>query len=220
MAKKRTHEDSYQFKGFSGASSFMSNEYVIYPDGLAGQPPNYYALRQGYGYIKKMFQIRSLDSRSSFSKFVKYLLIISQKEADKERRYLQNKLEANRNLISQEFYNKISTFIEQGNFNAAFTLLYNEEKDLQEWKREIGLDNKHFNNFSHMNQFWKSQFSSYLAEVFQIYTQDITNNLPQYMINGVHKTPSEIVDEFFGFHLLTVKFHLFFLINFFPLLFH
>jgi hypothetical protein len=54
---------------FTGGKSFMSNGYVIWRNGLAGEPPNFYGVRQGSTYADRMFYIRSLDVRSSFYKF-------------------------------------------------------------------------------------------------------------------------------------------------------
>lgn len=51
----------------------MSNGYVIWKNGLDGEKPNPYAVKQGNTYIDRMFYTRSMDVRSSFYEFVGFL---------------------------------------------------------------------------------------------------------------------------------------------------
>jgi hypothetical protein len=53
-----SERDSYRF---SGGTSFMSNGYVIWKQGLDGDEPNWLAKQQGNTYIQRMFYDRSLD---------------------------------------------------------------------------------------------------------------------------------------------------------------
>jgi len=56
---------------FTGGTSFMSNGYVIYRDGLGGYDPNPFAIKQGNSYNSRLFDSRSMDKRSSYYKFTK-----------------------------------------------------------------------------------------------------------------------------------------------------
>jgi hypothetical protein len=58
---------------FSGGTSFMSNGYVIWRNGLDGEEPNWLGVQQGTTYVNRMFYDRSMDVRSSFRKFVDFL---------------------------------------------------------------------------------------------------------------------------------------------------
>ena len=151
---------------FSGGTSFLSNGYVIWRNGLAGQEPNYFARQQGGTYVNRMFYTRSLDTRSSFYQFTHYLAQIQQKEADKERAYLNLKLEKMRtNPIQRDRIQAIQRAVDDNNFGLAYTLMLDLDTSIDELKRE--LQSSHFNNISHMNKFWGGQFSTYLQRILE-----------------------------------------------------
>lgn len=151
---------------FNGGTSFMSNGYVIWNDGLSGQEPNWFAVSQGNTYARKMFYTRSLDVRSSFFQFANFLTKIQTKEANKERTYLNLKLEKMRsNPLQAQRIQAVSRAVDEDNFGLAYTLLLDLDTSIEELKRE--LQSSHFNNVSHMNKFWGGQFSTYLQKVLE-----------------------------------------------------
>ena len=156
---------------FSGGTSFMSNGYVIWKNGLAEQEPNWFAVQQGSTYVNKMFYSRSLDQRSSFYQFTKFLLQIQQKEAQKERTFINLKLEKMReNILEKARVPAIQRAVDDDNFGAAYTLMMNLETSIGELKREL-TQSPHFNNISHMNSFWGNQFSTFLAKAIEKQTE-------------------------------------------------
>lgn len=154
---------------FNGGTSFMSNGYVIWKDGLGKYPkPNWFAVKQGESYVQKMFYTRSLDQRSSFFQFTNFLTAIQQKEEAKERNYINSKLEKMRNnIFEKERIIAVQRAIDDNNFGAAYSLLLDLDTSIQELKREFFSSESHFNNESHMNKFWNIQFSSYLQKVLE-----------------------------------------------------
>lgn len=64
----RTITEGMNSKGwwFTGGKSFMSNGYVIYKNGLDGNPPNPTAMLQGFEYNRRLFDYKSMDSRASY----------------------------------------------------------------------------------------------------------------------------------------------------------
>ena len=155
---------------FSGGTSFMSNGYVIWTNGLAGDEPNWFGVKQGSTYVDRMFYTRSLDQRSSFYEFVSYLSKIQEKESQKERTYLNLKIEKMRsNILEKERIPAIQRAIDDNNFGLAYTLLLDLDTSISELKRELA-SNK-FNNISHMNKFWNAQFSSFLQKKLEASTE-------------------------------------------------
>ena len=151
---------------FSGGTSFMSNGYVIWKQGLDGDEPNWLAKQQGNAYIQRMFYDRSLDQRASFFKFTEYLQQIEQKEANKERKLIELKLQQMNLLkVDPQRYNAVQRAIYNNQFGLAYTLLLDFDTSIDELKEE--LKSSHFNNISHMNKFWKKQFSDYLHKVLE-----------------------------------------------------
>lgn len=148
---------------FSGGTSFMSNGYVIWQQGLSKDDPNWLAVQQGKTYAERMFYDRSLDQRSSFYEFTQFLLKIQQKEANKERNYINLKLEQMKsNIFQSSRVSAVQNALNDNNFGAAYTLLLSLDKSIEELKEEFS--KTHFNNKSHMNKFWKAQFSSYFEK--------------------------------------------------------
>lgn len=150
---------------FGGGTSFMSNGYAIWQRGLGDDEPNWLAKQQGNTYIERMFYTRSLDQRSSFYKFTQFLSQIQQKEAEKERKYIELKLTSMKlNILDPERYQAISKAIYNNQFGLAYTLLLERGQSIKELKEELG--KKHFNNISHMNSFWNKQFSDFFERKF------------------------------------------------------
>lgn len=150
---------------FSGGTSFMSNGYVIWRKGLAGDEPNWLAKQQGETYIDRMFYIRSLDQRASFYKFVTFLRQIQYKEEKKERAFIELKLKSmNLDTLEPARFNSIQKAIDAGQFGLAYTLITERGQSIQELKEE--LKKAHFNNISHMNGFWSKQFSAFFEKKF------------------------------------------------------
>lgn len=151
---------------FSGGTSFMSNGYVIWKKGLAGEDPNWLAKQQGSTYIDRMFYTRSMDQRASFYAFVQFLSQIVEKEAAKERRFVELKLQSMRlNVLDPDHWSAVQRAIDNDQFGLAYTLLLDLDTSISELRDE--LNRSHFNNISHMNKFWKKQFSSYLQRVLE-----------------------------------------------------
>lgn len=73
---------------FTGGTSFMSNGYVIYTNGLDGYPPNPTAVAQGNTYAYRLFDQRSMDKRSSYYQFTASLKAIADRAAANERQFL------------------------------------------------------------------------------------------------------------------------------------
>ena len=158
-----SERDSYRF---GGGTSFMSNGYVIWKQGLDGDEPNWLAKQQGNTYIQRMFYDRSLDQRASFFKFTEYLQQIEQKEANKERKLIELKIQQmNLFKVDPQRYNAVQRAIYNNQFGLAYTLLLDFDTSIEDLKEE--LKSSHFNNISHMNKFWKKQFSDYLHKVLE-----------------------------------------------------
>lgn len=154
--------DKYRF---SGGTSFMSNGYAIWYQGLSKDDPNWLAVQQGKTYTKRMFYDRSLDQRSSFYEFTQFLLKIQQKEANKERRYIELKLQSMQlSRTEPDRYRAVWNAINSGQFGLAYTLLTERNQSIKELKEE--LKKSHFNNISHMNGFWNNQFSKFFEKKF------------------------------------------------------
>lgn len=150
---------------FSGGTSFMSNGYAIWRNGLADDEPNWLAKQQGETYIDRMFYIRSLDQRASFYKFVTFLRQVQRKEAKKERAFIELKLKSmNLDTLEPARFNAIQKAIDAGQFGLAYTLITERGQSIQELKEE--LKKAHFNNISHMNSFWGKQFSAFFERKF------------------------------------------------------
>ena len=179
---------------FSGGTSFMSNGYVIWRNGLAGQEPNWFGVKQGSTYVDKMFYIRSMDQRSSYYHFLSYLETIQKKEADKERAYLDLKLQKMRqNPLQKNRVEAIQRAVDDNNFGAAYTLMLNLDQDLKDLKREL-TESKHFNNISHMNRFWKTQFSDFLRRAIIEKTEIQGHKLVQ-KLGTSSMTIGDLVDD-------------------------
>ena len=182
--------DSYRF---SGGTSFMSNGYVIWQNGLDGEKPNWFAKQQGTTYVDRMFYDRSLDQRSSFYKFTEFLSRIQQKEAIKERNFINLKLEKMRaNILEKERISAVQRAIDDDKFGLAYTLLLDLDTSIQELKRELS-SNK-FNNYSHMNKFWNAQFSSFLQKKLEQNTEIQGHKLVK-KIEASSLTIGDLVDE-------------------------
>ena len=150
---------------FSGGTSFMSNGYAIWRNGLADDEPNWLAKQQGETYIDRMFYIRSLDQRASFYKFVTFLRQVQYKEAKKERAFIELKLKSmNLDTLEPARFNAIQKALDAGQFGLAYTLITERGQSIQELKEE--LKKAHFNNISHMDGFWSKQFSAFFEKKF------------------------------------------------------
>lgn len=171
----------------------MSNGYVIWRNGLDGEDPNWLAKQQGTTYVDRMFYDRSLDQRSSFYKFTEFLSRIQQKEANKERNYINLKLEKMRtNILEKERIPVVQRAIDDGKFGLAYTLLLDLDTSIQELKREL-VSNR-FNNYSHMNKFWNAQFSSFLQKKLE-QSLEIQDHKLVRKLSASSLTIGELVDE-------------------------
>lgn len=171
----------------------MSNGYVIWKNGLDGEKPNPYAVKQGNTYIDRMFYTRSMDVRSSFYEFVDFLYRIQRKEAEKEKRFLTLKLEQMRkNAIDLQRVEAINRAFQDNNFGLAYTLMLELDTSIEELKRE--LKSPHFNNISHMNSFWGKQFSSYFEKILQGQVEIRGHQLVSTINANPNLTISSIVD--------------------------
>lgn len=166
---------------FTGGSSFMSNGYVIYTNGLDGWLPNPNAILQGRTYDFRLFDARSMDQRASYFKFITQLQQIVDKAAANEEAYLKMKLDQlSSSDIDVNYLDKIKMAVEQKEYSAAYTLLLKRDKDIQEFAREIN-SNKN-QSFSKTNEFFNSQFYQYLANKLekQLETQSDTRRSINY----------------------------------------
>lgn len=171
----------------------MSNGYVIWRNGLDGEDPNWLAKQQGTTYVDRMFYDRSLDQRSSFYKFTEFLSRIQQKEANKERNYINLKLEKMRtNILEKERIPVVQRAIDDGKFGLAYTLLLDLDTSIQELKRELA--SNRFNNYSHMNKFWNTQFSSFLQKKLE-QSLEIQDHKLVRKLSASSLTIGELVDE-------------------------
>lgn len=151
---------------FTGGSSFMSNGYVIYKNGLDGNPPNPNAVLQGRAYDYRLFDQRSMDVRASYYQFISHLQAVADKAAANERKYLQLKLsQLQESDIEVAYLDKIEQAIKQEDYSAAYTLLLRRDKDLKEFQREIN-SNKN-QSFMKTNEFFNSQFFKFISSKFE-----------------------------------------------------
>lgn len=147
---------------FGGNKSFMTNGYVIWRNGLDGDPPNPYGVYQGDTYIQRMLYDRSLDVRSSFYKLLVYLQAIQKKLATTERNFINTYLSKSRDELSSSQASAVNAAIAQDNFGFAYTLLLKSQQEYEELVQEFR--GGKFRNISHTNSFWKSQFLTYFSE--------------------------------------------------------
>lgn len=189
-------EKQSKYRWFRGNGSFPTNHYAIFYDGLGPHNPNFIALNRGFEVTSKYLRNVSLGGKSSFGRFISYLEKIQQKEANKENKYLTLKIDKMRTdgLLSQEYYNKIQYAWENGNFNEAFTLLFNYEKNLKELNEEI--NSNHFKSFQKTNKFWATNFSKFLAKKLE---EVLINTGEQLLVkDDAFLSIDDIVESFFN----------------------
>lgn len=151
---------------FTGGTSFMSNGYVIYTNGLDGYPPNPTAVAQGNTYAYRLFDQRSMDKRSSYYQFTASLKAIADRAAANERQFLQMKLQQLRaSDINVAWTDKIEQAIHEEDYSSAYTLLLRRDKDLDKFREE--LNSAHNKSLSKTNEFFNSQFYKFVAERFR-----------------------------------------------------
>ena len=182
---------------FGGSTSFMTNGYVIWQKGLAGDDgkrmPNPYAIKQGNTYVQRMLYVRSKDVRSSFYKLIEYLKQIQRKESKKEKDFIIFQLKnSSINTLSKQ-YQAIQTAINNDNFGMAYTLLLKTSEEYKELVEEF--HSGKFKNISHTKSFWNSQFSTYFAkrldEALEIQGDQLVNK-----ISNNSLTIDQIVEDF------------------------
>ena len=191
-------DDFYESKTwwFTGNSSFMSNWYVIYRKGLADYDPNPTAVLQGLEYDKRMFDIKSTNSRASFGQFISYLQDIIDKQAAIEEKYLRLKLDQlkKEGIIKPEYLNQIESFInsEPKDYSSAYTLLLRRDKDLEKLREDT--KSKRFKSFSKTNEFWGNSFTKFIEEKL---TQQIQAQQGSSILHiNLEDDFSNIVEEF------------------------
>ena len=151
---------------FSGATSFMKNGYAIWRKGLDEEAPNPYAVQQGETYAERMFYIRSMHQLSAYKQFIDYLNNIIKKEADKERRLVEGKLNKLRNLLpSKQTGIAIERAIADNNFGLAYTLMSDLSQSVESLLKEM--ESSHFKDISHTSSFWRAEFMDYLDRLLK-----------------------------------------------------
>lgn len=186
----------YDSKGwwFTGGTSFMSNGYVIYTNGLDGWPPNPTAIAQGRTYESRLFDQRSMDQRSSYYQFTSQLRAIANRAAANEKRYLEIKLQQLRQSeIDVNYLDKIEQAINEEDYNSAYTLLLRRDKDLKELQREISSNRNR--SFSKTNEFFNSQFYKFIADKFEA---QLASQTGQYGTVSIDTDFDKLVDEYFS----------------------
>lgn len=155
--------DNLVAKAFTGGTSFMTNHYAIWKDGLAGQGANWYAVHQGNTYIDKMFYSRSMNEQSSYYKFLDFLERIERKESKKEKEMILTEIEKiQKNRPEARSIQMAWRAVDQGDYGLAYTLLLQNEDEIEQLVKDYqGLGNR---NISHMNLFWDAEFSTKLAD--------------------------------------------------------
>ena len=76
---------------FHGNGSFISNGYVIYKEGLNGNPPNPIALTQGTNLVSLLGN-RDAEANAAFAKIIHVLKSIADAAAAEEDAYLRLKV--------------------------------------------------------------------------------------------------------------------------------
>lgn len=177
---------------FTGGTSFMSNGYVIYKNGLDGYPPNPTALAQGTTYDYRMFDQRSLNPRSSYAQFITYLSKIADQAAANEEAYLTQKVEQlKKNNIDVAWIDQIVTAIKSKEYSAAYTLLMRREKDLEKFRKEISSNRN--KSLQKTNEFFNSQFYKFIQNKFE---QQLENQSGFERYVSLDADFEAIVDEF------------------------
>lgn len=182
---------------FTGGTSFMSNGYVIYRDGLGGYDPNPFAIKQGNSYNSRLFDSRSMDKRSSYYKFTKQLSEIANRAAASEKRFLELKLAQLRHnnsefQIQDSWLNKIEEAIKRENYGAAYTLLLKRTKNLQEIQRELA--SKRNKSFQKTNDFWNDQFMNYMIKQIESQLVNQTENIREISFDADF---DKLIDDYF-----------------------
>ena len=158
---------------FGGAGSFLTNYYAIWRKGLNEELPNPYGVKQGETYAKRMFYNRSMDPRASFYKFYNYLIAIAEKEANKEREFVEKELERmGRNGLTSKHLQAAERAIKDDNFGMAYSLMLRNEEEYNQLVKEF--HGGKFKNISHTNGFFAKEFFKFLERKFseQLEVQD------------------------------------------------
>lgn len=158
---------------FGGAGSFLTNYYAIWRKGLNEELPNPYGVKQGETYAQRMFYNRSMDPRASFYKFYNYLIAIAEKEANKEREFVEKELERmGRNGLTSKHLQAAERAIKDDNFGMAYSLMLRNEEEYNQLVKEF--HGGKFKNISHTNGFFAKEFFKFLERKFseQLEVQD------------------------------------------------
>lgn len=158
---------------FGGAGSFLTNYYAIWRKGLNEELPNFYGVKQGETYANRMFYNRSMDPRASFYKFYNYLIAIAEKEANKEREFVEKELERmGRNGLTSKHLQAAERAIKDDNFGMAYSLMLRNEEEYNQLVKEF--HGGKFKNISHTKGFLAKEFFKFLERKFseQLEVQD------------------------------------------------
>ena len=151
---------------FGGKGSFLTNYYAIWRNGLNGEAPNWYAVKQGETYAKRMFYDRSMDPRASFYKFYNYLIAVANKEAKKEARFVEKMFEK---MKRENTYSKhlqaAEKAIKANNFGMAYSFMLSNEEEYKQLVKEF--HGGKFRNISHTNSFFSKEFFKFLEKKFE-----------------------------------------------------
>ena len=189
-------EGNLMARSFTGNGSFMANKYVIWRQGLKGEGvvrnPNWYALKQGNTYIKRMFYDRSMDKRASYYQFIEFLKKVEKKEADKEKGLINamiDKIVAANGGQAPKNVQLAQRAVDSGDYGLAYFFLVQNEEEINTFVDEV-LNNKKTQNISHTSLFWDHEFFKHLGNELRDWLTNIdTNNI------NTSLTVEEIVDK-------------------------
>lgn len=182
-------------RAFTGGTSFMSNHYAIWREGIEDyrkvKNPNWYGIKQGNTYIDRMFYDRSMDKRASYYQFIEFLKKVEKKEAAKEKGLIEamiNKIIVANNGQPTKSIQLAQRAVSSEDYGLAYFFLVQNEKEIDSFIDEV-LNNKKTQNISHTNLFWDHEFFKHLSASLRGWLNNINTN----KIN-TSLTVEEIVD--------------------------
>lgn len=176
---------------FTGNGSFVSNEYVIYANGLDGNPPNPIATKYG-----NIFNLDYIDKRRGpFEEFISLLTTAAERAAINEKLNLKLKLQQLRRNNTAGFdvlwFDKIEDAIKQEDYSAAYTLLMRRDRDIEKFAQELSAAGA---TVAHSTTFYNSQFANFLKTKLDNF-QQWENGFSVGLNNNVDF--EEMVNEYF-----------------------
>lgn len=149
------------FRG--GSCGFVTNHYAVWQSGLDGESPNVWARGAGIRTSIAALQTHSVtNSNSIYKQLIDFLWKVQRQEAEKEEEWIRQKIaQFSQFDIDSKYLKEIQNAIERKEYGLAYTLMTQANKDLQELKREIGINGS---SLARLNKFWKAQFESYFIK--------------------------------------------------------